>query len=101
MTNPETLSRGDLFRYMFLVHAIMLELQATYYLAAEGTLDVELQESITNTLIAVKDQPGFVHYWEQRNSLFQTAFRRYTDAIIASDTSGSPIPEIYQPLEAE
>jgi hypothetical protein len=58
MIYPESLSREELFRYLFLVHAIMLELQATYYLAEEGTLNVELQESITNTLIAVKRPAG-------------------------------------------
>ena len=79
----------------------MLEFQAAYYLAQEGTLDPELQESITNTLLAVKDQPGFALYWEQRGNLFQSSFRTYFDALIASGDPDNPMERIYQPRETE
>ena len=97
MTNPELLSREEFFRFIFLAHSIMLEFQAAYYLAQEGTLDLELQESITNTLLAVKDQPGFALYWEQRGNLFQPSFRAYFDALIASGDPDNPMERIYQP----
>jgi hypothetical protein len=101
MTNPELLSREELFRFIFLAHSVMLEFQAAYYLAEEGTLDLELQESITNTLLAVKDQPGMALYWEQRGNLFQASFRNYYDALVASGAADNPMEQIYQPHETE
>ncbi len=101
MTNPESLSREDRLRFIFTAHSVMLEFQAAYYLAQEGTLDLELQESITNTLLAVKDQPGMAMYWEQRGTLFQPAFRSYFDAITGSGDTDSPMARIYDLREGE
>ena len=101
MTNPELLSREELFRFIFLAHSVMLEFQAVFYLAQEGTLDPELQASITNTLLAVKDQPGMALYWEQRGNLFQPSFQTYFNALIASGGPDHPMERIYQPREAE
>ena len=101
MTNPELLSREELFRFIFLAHSVMLEFQAAFYLAQEGTLDPELQASITNTLLAVKDQPGMALYWEQRGNLFQPSFQTYFNALIASGDADNPMERIYQPREAE
>ena len=101
MTNPELLSREELFRFIFLAHSVILEFQAAFYLAQEGTLDLELQASITNTLLAVKDQPGMALYWEQRGNLFQPSFQTYFNALIASGDADNPMERIYQPREAE
>ena len=101
MTNPELLSREELFRFIFLAHSVILEFQAAFYLAQEGTLDPELQASITNTLLAVKDQPGMALYWEQRGNLFQPSFQSYFNALIASGDADNPMERIYQPREAE
>ena len=101
MTNPELLSREELFRFIFLAHSVILEFQAAFYLAQEGTLDLELQASITNTLLAVKDQPGMALYWEQRGNLFQPSFQTYFNALIASGDPDNPMERIYQPREAE
>ena len=101
MTNPELLSREELFRFIFLAHSVILEFQAAFYLAQEGTLDLELQASITNTLLAVKDQPGMALYWEQRGNLFQPSFQSYFNALIASGDADNPMERIYQPREAE
>ena len=59
ITDPDSLSREELFQFVIQMHGLMLEYQAAYYLSQEGTLDTELQESITNTLLGVKDMPGF------------------------------------------
>jgi hypothetical protein len=101
MTNPELLSREELFRFIFLAHSVMLEFQAAFYLAQERTLDPELQASITNTLLAVKDQPGMALYWEQRGDLFQPSFQTYFNALIASGDPDNPMERIYQPRETE
>ena len=63
ITNPESLSREETAQYIYLLHGLMLEYQSAYYLSQERTLDVLLQESLTNTLAGVRDQAGFQMYW--------------------------------------
>ena len=57
-------SSGEIYQVTVLVHGLILSFQNSYYLAAEGTLDQNILKSLTAALIAVKNQPGFLEYWE-------------------------------------
>ncbi len=83
------------------VHGLFLEYQAAYYLAQEGTLDVDLQEAMSNTILGVRDQPGFALYWGQRRGLFKADFREYVDRLVADGTTNTDMERIYQPREPE
>jgi hypothetical protein len=54
-------------------------------LAKEGTLDERIKYSLTAVMVAVKDQPGFHKYWQQRRSIFFPEFQEYMDATVSSD----------------
>jgi len=97
MVNPEELSSEDLAQFIYLGHGLMLEYQAVYYVAREGTLDKALQESITKTLVAVAHQPGFLFFWQQRRELFYPEYRAHIDGIIAigPDPSLSALQNLY------
>ena len=101
MTNPESLSREELFQFIVQLHGLMLEYQAAYYLSQEGTLDVELQESLTNTILGVRDQPGFALYWGQRKDLFKPSYRDYIQELVTSGTTNTNMERIYQPRGSE
>ena len=101
ITDPDSLSREELFQFVIQMHGLMLEYQAAYYLSQEGTLDTELQESITNTLLGVKDMPGFALYWEQRRDLFKPSYRDYIQELVTSGTTNTNMERIYQPRGSE
>ena len=80
-------------------HAAMLIFQNSYYLVDEGTLDPQIRDSLTAVLHAVKDQPGFSVYWQQRRAIFFPDFQAYIDSILDSELENSQ--GLYQPIESE
>lgn len=101
MTNPETLSREQTAQYIYLIHGLFLEYQAAYYVAEQGTLDLELRESLVNTLLGVREQPGFQLYWGQRRDLFQPSFREFVDELLRSGETNRNLERMYRPRESE
>ncbi|PCJ47877.1 MAG: hypothetical protein COA74_10610 [Gammaproteobacteria bacterium] len=93
---PETLSEDELFQFIFQMHAMFIQFQGAYYLSQEGTLDIELQESITNAILGVRDQPGFNKYWGQRKDLFKPDFRKYINRLIAEGVTNKNMEQLYQ-----
>jgi hypothetical protein len=96
MSNPDSLSPDEALQFVYLIHGLMHEYQAAYYLAREGTLDSAIQESITNTLSGTREMPGFNMYWQQRRDLFQPDFRAYVDEIAATGTTNTNLEQLYQ-----
>jgi len=96
MTSPEELSAEEFFQFVFQMHGLMLEYQAAYYLAQEGTLDAELQEATTNTLLGVRDLPGFLVYWGQRKDLFKADFKAYVEELLSTGTTNTNMQRGYQ-----
>ena len=101
ISSPESLSQDELFQYIMQVHGLFLEYQAAYHLAQEGTLGVALQEAMSNTILGVRDQSGFLLYWGQRRALFKTDFREYVERLLAEGTTNTDMERIYQPREPE
>ena len=89
MSNPSLLSEAEKVQFILLAHAAMMAFQNTYYLAKEGTLDVEMQSSITENLMTTKNQPGFALYWSQRRAFFMNDFRTYVDELAQDSVSSS------------
>ena len=101
VSSPESLSQDELFQYIMQLHGLFFEYQAAYYLAQEGTLDVDLQEAMSNTILGVRDQPGFQLYWGQRRELFKADFREYVDRLLADGRTNTNMERIYQPRGPE
>jgi hypothetical protein len=87
--NPDALSREEWFQFVMNMHSLMLNFQNSYYLVDEGTLDYEIRDSLTAAISAVKDQPGFHRFWEQRRAIFFPEFQNYIDTLLASDAVNS------------
>ena len=51
----------------------------------QGTLDDRITQSLTEVIIAVKDQPGFQLFWRQRKAIFFPEFQDYIDTTMSSD----------------
>ena len=86
MTDPDSLSRNELFQFVMLAHAAMLGFQNSFIQAHQGSLDIELRESVNRVLTGVKDQPGFALYWQQRGDSFQNDFREYVEEVMRSES---------------
>jgi len=94
MTQPDTLTHEQMFQFIMITHAAFLGFQNSFELAEQGTLDPEINESITNTLLATKDLPGYKIYWRQRGPQLNKRFREFIDNLNSRPTNVSA--EVYQ-----
>ena len=101
MTNPDVLSREEEAQFIYLIHGLFLEYQAAFYVPEQGTLDIELRESLVNTLLGVREQPGFQLYWGQRQDLFQPSFRAFVDDLLVNGETNRNLERMYQPRDLE
>jgi hypothetical protein len=101
VANPESLSREETAQFIYMMHGLQLEYQAAFWLSQEQTLDVELQESLTNTIAGVRDQPGFKMYWAQRRDLFEPGFRTYVDDLLANGVTNTNLERLYRSSDPE
>lgn len=97
MTDPESLNREQMFQFIMITHAAFLGFQNSFELAEQGTLDPEIRDSITNTLMATKDLPGYKIYWKQRGPQFNQRFREFIENLNSRPASVSA--EVYQHKE--
>lgn len=87
LKNPEKIqSNAEKYQATMLIHGLILAFQNSFYLENQGTLDHNVQESLTAAVRAVKDQPGWKDYWENRKSIFFAEFRDYITSIMNSDS---------------
>lgn len=87
LKDPSSLkSNAEIFQATMVLHGLILAFQNSYYLVNQGTLDKDVQESLTAAISAVKDQPGWDYFWENRKSLFLTDFRNYIEELMRSES---------------
>jgi hypothetical protein len=90
-------SNAEKYQVTILLHGLFLAFQNSYYLADEGTLDQDVNESLNAALRAVRNQPGFLEFWENRKSLFFKEYRDYVTSLLTSDSN--VIEGIYENLK--
>ncbi len=90
-------SNAEKYQVTLLLHGLLLSFQNSYYLAAEGTLDQNVHKSLTASIIAIKNQSGFLEYWKNRKSLFFEEFRDYITSILESESEA--IEGVYKNLK--
>ena len=89
LANPSSLSPEQKFQAAMNLHGLFLIFQNTYYLVNEGTLEQSILHSLTEAIVGVKEQPGFLLFWKQRRSIFLEGFQEYVDSLVASDRKAS------------
>jgi hypothetical protein len=99
ITDFQSLTPKETFQFLMSMHSGMLAFQNAFYLSQEGTLDPEIQQSMTRTLRSVTDSPGFRHFWEIRRELFRSDFAEYVDDLFAADAGG--LGRTFQPAGVE
>ncbi len=87
MADPDVLTPQQRFQVVMNVHGVFMVFQNSFYLSKEGTLDDEMQNSLTSVVLGVMDQPGFKFYWEQRKSFLLEEFRMYIEDIMINGKS--------------
>lgn len=99
LISEEPLETHDEFQFLMMFHGAFLGFQNSYFIAAEGTIDVELREALTGAIVLVKDLPGMRRYWRQRKSTFHAAFADYVDGLLDLETSSDM--DMYRIHEAD
>ena len=101
IANPGSLTAVEAAQFIYLMHGLFFQYQGAYYLSEQGTLDMEIQQSLVNTLLGVREQPGFHMYWEQRGSMFESDFREFVDNMLANGNTNTSFETIYRQIDAE
>lgn len=87
LKDPESIQKtAEKFQATMLIHGLHLAFQNSFYLEKQGTLEQNMQESLTAAIRAVKDEPGWKEYWKNRESIFFLEFRAYVNNIINTDS---------------
>ena len=98
MADPDTLTPEQRFQAVMICHGLFIILQNSFYLVKEGTLDSEMQNSLTSAILGAVDQPGFKFFWEQRKSIYFKDFRLYIEDLI---NNGKPVKSIFKDISKE
>ncbi|SFR32928.1 hypothetical protein SAMN04490243_0580 [Robiginitalea myxolifaciens] len=85
MASPDSLSSEERFQVIINMHGLFLTFQNSFYFNQQGTLDSDIQKSITMAVVGVKDQPGFRLFWKLRRELFLPEFQKHIDEIVDTD----------------
>jgi hypothetical protein len=93
---PDSIPKEQRAQAIWNLHSMFLTFQSSYFLAKEGTLDVRIQESLTEVIKGVGNQPGMLYYWKTRKSIFFEEFRTYVDDILK--TVDPNLEGIYQTI---
>ena len=84
LATPDSIPQEQRIQAIYNIHSMFLIFQNSYLLVKEGTLDVRIQESLTEVIKGVRNQPGMLYYWETRKSIFFEEFRAYVDETLQS-----------------
>ena len=82
LTDPNSLTRHEQFQYLMLMHSFFLAFQRNFLLSREGTLNVELRDSIGTAIHTINHLPGCRFYWRQRKSFFQPEFVVWVEELL-------------------
>jgi hypothetical protein len=96
LRDPDSLSEERRFQFLTLMHSCFLGFQRSYFLAREGTLDLELRDSIGTAIEAVNHLPGMHVYWRQRKLFFQDEFVTWVEQLL--ERPGSSAMDAYRNL---
>lgn len=86
LTEPDSLTDKQRFQGTMNLHGLFLIWQNSFYLVEEGTLETEVLRSLTQVVIGVREQPGFLFYWKHRKYIFSEKFQNYVDSILSSQS---------------
>jgi len=99
LTSEEALSNEEEFQFLMMMHAVFVGFQNSYLLAEQGTIDMELRESVTMAISGVRSLPGMRRYWRQRKSYLHSGFAEWAEQILGRDADISV--DIYRLPEVE
>ena len=87
LENPDALTTEERFQIILNLHGLFLSFQNSFYLSLQGTLDVEIRQSLTEVIVAIKHTAGIHHFWNARKKIFFKEFQAYIDDVLASEYS--------------
>lgn len=96
LTDFDSLGQEEKFQMVMYFHAVILSFQNSFYLANEGTLDPGIRDTIIESVVVIKDTPGWHYFWENRRPLFLPEFQAFIDELMKVDREISQ--SLYRPV---
>ena len=85
LVDPDAQTPEKWAQFVYLLHGLLLAVRNSHYLAGEGMHEDRIAQSIADSIVAVKDLPGFLLFWRLRKGMFFPEFQDYVEAIMSSD----------------
>jgi len=79
--DPDMLTQSQRLQGIFMLHGAMLIFQNSYFLTKEGILDASTHLTILESIVPIKDSPGFILYWGQRKAIFNPEYQEYIEEL--------------------
>jgi hypothetical protein len=89
MNDPDSLTPQERLQAVLAVHGALTNFQTSFMLANQGTLDIQIKDTILEAVVVVKDKPGFKYYWEQRRAFFYHQFQEYVEQLMKVERTTS------------
>ena len=81
LVSDQALEDEEEFQYLMMTHGFFLAVQNSYLLADEGTIDLELRNSLVNAIGGINRLPGMKRYWRQRKSYLHAGFAEWVELV--------------------
>ena len=73
----DSLEQDEKFQMVMYLHAGLLSFQNSFYLAEEDSLDPRKQNTVVESVIAIKGTPGRAYFWDNRRHFFFSEFQAF------------------------
>ena len=85
LMSEQALTDEEEYQFLMMLHGAFLGFQNSYLLVEEGTLDVDILNSLYTTIANVRRLPGMKRYWKQRKSYLHSGFVEWVDRVSDQD----------------
>jgi hypothetical protein len=95
LVSEQALQDEEEFQFLMMTHGFFLAVQNSYLLAEEGTIDLELRNSLVNAIGGINRLPGMERYWRQRKSYLHADFAKWVELVLSSAREEDVTMDLY------
>ncbi len=93
--SEQALQDEEEFQFLMMTHGFFLAVQNSYLLVEEGTIDLELRNSLFNAIGGINQLPGLERYWRQRKNYWHADFAEWVELVLSSAREEEVTMDLY------